>query len=145
MSGMTEEVKSAIDDVFELCFRLEDRVKALEQDIASKQVPAPVFTVFEGGRTDPPRPAEPQAAAPRSNQALGRWKEFSTKVTPELSDFITRIAQTRLEGALVSDVLHDAMIALCEKEGIEIDWLTARDEGPLVMDQDEPCPDTPAS
>ena len=94
MSGMTDEVKSAIDDVFELCFRLEDRVKALEQDIASKQVPAPVLTVFEGGRKDPPRPAEPQAAALRSNQALGRWKEFSTKVTPELADFITRIAQT---------------------------------------------------
>ena len=143
MTEMTEEVESAISDVFGLCFELEKRVKALEHDALESHAEdtAPVFTVVEGGKNDPPQGQGQQAIVPRSNRALGRWKEFSTKVTPGLSDFIAGFVRSQPDGYLQSDVLHDAMIALCEKQGIEIDWLTDRDEGPLFMGPDVPLPE----
>ena len=166
MMDMTEEVKSAFDDVFGLCFKLADRVKALEEgrpNIEGEQTATTdchvedaitdrragdtiqPFTVFVGGKQVPPQGHGSQAHPLRSDQALGRWKDFSMKVTPQLAEFIERYAKSEPYGYLRSDVLHDAMIALCEKQGIEIDWRRAIEEGPLVMgtddEPDEPCPD----
>lgn len=159
MTDMTEEVKSAFDDIFGLCFTIEDRVKALERGRAITQGDQaaitddraedaiPVFTVVEGGRRDTPKQTHSSAVPRRSDQGLGRWKQFSMRVTPQLSEFIERYVRSQPEEYLRSDILHDAMVALCQKQGLEIDWQTAAEEGPLIMgndDPDEPCPDPAA-
>ncbi|MEO9969790.1 MAG: hypothetical protein ABJG15_08195 [Hyphomonadaceae bacterium] len=100
------------------------------------------FTVLEGGRKN--APAETSLPARRSDEALGRWKKLSVRVTPRLSEFIERYVQSQPAGYLHSDILHDAMIALCEKRDLLIYWRTAREEGPLIMGYphtEERCPE----
>ena len=166
MMDMTDELQNAFDDIYGLCFTLRDQIKALEEsrtniqgeqtaitdsrvedaktDHHTKGAIQP-FTVFEGGKQSLTQAHVPMTRVPRSDQALGRWKNFSTKVNPQLSEFIERYAKSKPYGYLRSDILNDAMIALCEKQGIEIDWRSALEECPLIMgaddDPDEPCPD----